>query len=149
MEANKDQFLSALQKAHKDNDAFCMVADLISKHFAMIEHLKKTSLYDVYMYEERFAKNSLEPMRIITFENEKLKREVNNLRKRLGLCKKYKEGKAAARSKFIVDGELSDKKIVIALKQAAFDYEVGAILEVRDTLKEIVNAIDAFENNYE
>lgn len=40
--------------------------------------------------------------------------------------------------------QLKDKKITEALLRAALDYESGAIIEVRDTLYDIVEAIDAF-----
>lgn len=52
-------------------------------------------------------------------------------------------------SKFFKKGELQDKKIIAALKQAADDYENGEIAEVRDLLVEIVKAIDEFDKNYE
>lgn len=48
-------------------------------------------------------------------------------------------------NKFFVNGELKDKKIVTALKQAAKDYENGEIAEVRDLLFEITAAIDKWE----
>ena len=41
--------------------------------------------------------------------------------------------------------ELKDKKILEALARAARDYENGAILEARDELADIVNAIDEFD----
>ena len=44
--------------------------------------------------------------------------------------------------------ELKDDKILKALKQAAKDYEDGAISEVRDMLADIVDAIDEFPDNY-
>ncbi len=47
--------------------------------------------------------------------------------------------------RFFKNGELKDKKIAAALRQAAIDYENGAILEVRDMLLEIVCAINEFE----
>ena len=56
-------------------------------HFAMINHMKKTSLYDVFEYEEKLV----EPMEILVYDNEKLKKEVNDLRKQLGLSKKYRD----------------------------------------------------------
>lgn len=46
--------------------------------------------------------------------------------------------------KFIQDGELEDQKICDALCKASNDYENGEIIEVRDLLMEIVNAIDDF-----
>ena len=56
----------------------------------MIEHMEKTSLYDVYTYESRVTEAFVEPMRILAHENEKLKKEVNELRSKKGLSKKYK-----------------------------------------------------------
>lgn len=90
MNANCVECLEALSKVHENVEAYNMIESLINNYFAMIEHMKKTSLYDVYMYEEILTKNTTEPMRIFAYENEKLKKEVNDLRKQLGLCKKYK-----------------------------------------------------------
>ena len=47
--------------------------------------------------------------------------------------------------KFWKNNELDDAAIIKALNQAVKDYEDGAIAEVRDSLVEIVNAIDEFE----
>lgn len=46
---------------------------------------------------------------------------------------------------FIKNGELDDKKIIYALRKAADNYENGELIEVRDILLEIINAIDDFE----
>lgn len=51
--------------------------------------------------------------------------------------------------KFLKHGELQDIEIINALKKSAYDYENGAILEVRDLLVEIVNAIDDWEDSYD
>ena len=91
MLSNKDDCIEALSKAHEDSESFHLIELLINDYFAMIKHMKETSLYDVYMYEERFAKNSLEPMRVLSHDNEKLRKEVNDLRKQLGLSKKYRD----------------------------------------------------------
>lgn len=47
--------------------------------------------------------------------------------------------------KFIRNGKLKDKLIVSALLQSAEDFENGEILEVRDVLSDIVDAINEFE----
>lgn len=49
-------------------------------------------------------------------------------------------------NKFFTNGELKDKKIAAALRQAAKDYENGEIDEVRDLLLEIAAAIDEWED---
>lgn len=87
MKAYESDYMIALAKAHEDEKAYQMVESLIKNHFAMIEHMKKTSLYDVYEYENRLA----QPIEILAYDNEKLKKEVNDLRKQLGLGKKYKD----------------------------------------------------------
>ena len=51
--------------------------------------------------------------------------------------------------RFLKNGELEDKKIVAALRKAADDYENGALIEVRDLLLDIVDAIDEFERSME
>lgn len=50
--------------------------------------------------------------------------------------------------RFLKHGELEDIEITKALREAADDYEDGAISEVRDLLVEIVNAIDEWTINY-
>lgn len=42
------------------------------------------------------------------------------------------------------NGELKDKEIIAALRKAAEEYENGELAEVRDTLFDIVCAIDEF-----
>ena len=80
-------------KVHEETEAFNLIESLINNYFAMIEHMKETSLYDVYMYEQRFAKNSTELMEMLACDNKQLKREVNSLRRQLGLYSKYKIAK--------------------------------------------------------
>ena len=50
---------------------------------------------------------------------------------------------------FIKHGELQDIKIINALKEAVHDYEDGAILEVRDLLVDIADAINEWEDLHE
>lgn len=52
-------------------------------------------------------------------------------------------------SPFYKKGGLKDKKIIEALKQAVVQYENGEIDEVRDTLFDIVDAINDFEKDME
>ena len=55
-----------------------------------------------------------------------------------------KKGKVLMETTYFKNHELKDKAIIKALKQAAKDYEDGAIWEARDTLVDIVQAIDEF-----
>lgn len=85
----RSECLDALSKAHKDTDSFQLIKDLIYDYFSIIDHMKETSLYDVYTYEERFTKINTTLTEMLIFDNEKLKKEVNKLRKQLGLNEKY------------------------------------------------------------
>ena len=49
---------------------------------------------------------------------------------------------------YIIDGELQDKEIIAALKQAIKDYENGDILSAQSTLIDIVDAINLFDPQY-
>jgi hypothetical protein len=51
--------------------------------------------------------------------------------------------------RFYKNGKLEDKKIASALRQAAEQYENGELIEVRDLLQDIVDAIDEFESDQE
>lgn len=85
----RSECLDALSKVHKDTDSFQLIKDLIYDYFSIIDHMKETSLYDVYTYEERFTKINTTLAEMLIFDNEKLKKEVNKLRKQLGLNEKY------------------------------------------------------------
>lgn len=50
-------------------------------------------------------------------------------------------------AKYFKNGELKDKEIVDALRQAASQYENGEIIEVKDILIDIIEAIGEFEDN--
>lgn len=49
-------------------------------------------------------------------------------------------------SKFFKNGELKDKEIAKALREAANQYENGEIVEVKDVLIDIIEAIGEFED---
>lgn len=51
--------------------------------------------------------------------------------------------------RFYKNGKLKDKQIVAALQQAADDYDNGEIIEVKDVLIDIINAITEFEDSEE
>ena len=80
--------LMKLDGESNDKDA---IEELISNYFKMIRHMKETSLYDVYMYESNITKGIKTMIQILSDQNSELKKEVNKLRKKLGLKEKYKE----------------------------------------------------------
>lgn len=87
MELGRDDYQMILAKAARDPESYKLVERLIVNHFDTIDHLKNTPLWEVFEYEARL----LEPMEILSYENYKLKKEVNKLRKQLGMIEKYKE----------------------------------------------------------
>lgn len=89
-ERSKLDYLIALDNAHVDPNSRKIIEGLINRHLRMIEHMKTTSLWDVYEYENRVASSALEPMSFLSFENKRMKKEVNKLRKQLGMIEKYK-----------------------------------------------------------
>ena len=91
MEPTKNDYLRALHDVPYDPEARKMLEDLIDEHLKMLNHMKKTSLWNVYQYEEQLTKYTTNSLEILMYDNEKLKKEVNTLRKQLGLVEKYKE----------------------------------------------------------
>lgn len=80
-------YLQAIKDAHKSPAAAQLLEDLIDNYFDLNEQLKNTRLSDVLDYERRLV----EPLRILAYENETLKKEVNKLRKQLNMGEKYRE----------------------------------------------------------
>ncbi len=90
-EYTRFEYTRALNNAHEDPEAYKIIETLIGEHLSMLQHMKKTSLWDVFQYEERLTKTTTEPMEMLMWDNEKLKKEVNKLRRQLGMGEKYKE----------------------------------------------------------
>lgn len=88
---DKDECLFALSRAHSDEESYRMVEKVICDYFSLMRHLNETSLFDILVYEERITKATVEPMNILVYENERLKKEVNKLRRELGKIEKYRE----------------------------------------------------------
>lgn len=82
----KLEYYKALDTAHEDPESYKIIEDLIHRYINTYEHLQKTSLWDIFEYEKRL----LQPVEIIAYDNVKLKKEVNQLRKKLGMVEKYK-----------------------------------------------------------
>ena len=87
-EINCNDALKSLDGTSENKE---IIENVINDYFHMIQHMKKTSLYDVYMYENNITKGVTVPMQILADENNKLKKEVNQLRKKLKMGEKYKE----------------------------------------------------------
>lgn len=93
MKENRKKYTEILEKISDNSEykeEYKALHELVNKHFDMLEHLEETSLLDVLEYEKRANKALIEPLRILTFENESLKKEVNKLRKEKNKSEKYK-----------------------------------------------------------
>ena len=62
------------------------VRNVLDDYFDLLKHLKNTPLWDVLQYEDRLEC----PLRIITTDNERLKKENNKLLRRLKQTEKYR-----------------------------------------------------------
>ena len=85
------QYLDAIKLVPYDSESVKMLEQLVKDHFKMIDHMKKTSLWSVFEYEELLEKRMVEPMEMVVYDNTRMKSEINALRKQLGKCDKYKE----------------------------------------------------------
>ena len=93
MELTHFDYIRALNSAHEDPESYKIIETLISEHLAILNHMKHTSLWDVYCYEKNLTKATTSSMEILMYDNEKLKKEVNKLRRQLGLIEKYRRKK--------------------------------------------------------
>ena len=65
------------------------IKNLTERYFSMIAHMEETSLYDVFIYEKNVTKKTADTLKILSYENTQLKKEVNGLRKKLKMKIKY------------------------------------------------------------
>lgn len=87
MKLTEQDYLVTIHEAELNPNVEKILENLVAEHFAMLRHMKETPLYDIFEYEKRLV----EPMKILAYDNENLKKEVNKLRKQLGKIEKYKE----------------------------------------------------------
>lgn len=83
--------LDALASNVRETDNYGMfcrdeLKSLIDDYFSIVDHLKQTPLWDVLTYEDRLES----PLRILTADNERLKKENNNLLRKLKQVEKYR-----------------------------------------------------------
>lgn len=90
-ELTRFEYTRALNNVHEDPESYRIIEELIGEHIAMLNHMKHTSLWDVFCYEDNLTNILKSPMEMLKYDNEKLKKEVNKLRKQLGMIEKYRE----------------------------------------------------------
>lgn len=83
--------LDALASNIRETDNYGMfcrdeLKSLIDDYFSIVDHLKQTPLWDILTYEDRLES----PLRILTADNERLKKENNNLLRKLKQVEKYR-----------------------------------------------------------
>lgn len=82
--------LDTLASSVRETDNYGMfcrdeLKSLIDDYFSIVDHLKQTSLWDILTYEDRLES----PIRILTADNERLKKENNELLCKLKQSEKY------------------------------------------------------------
>ena len=87
---NEINYIIMLEALDGDPKSKKEIEEVIHDYFKMTQHMKKTSLYDVYMYESNITEGIRIPMEILANQNKELKKEVNQLRKKLKMIEKYK-----------------------------------------------------------
>ena len=87
---NEMNYVNMLETLDGDPKSKKEIEEVIHDYFKMMQHMKKTSLYDVYMYESNITEGIRIPMEILANQNKELKKEVNQLRKKLKMIEKYK-----------------------------------------------------------
>ena len=83
--------LDTLASSVRETDNYGMfcrdeLKSLIDDYFSIVDHLKQTSLWDVLTYEDRLES----PLRLLEADNERLKKENNNLLRKLKQVEKYR-----------------------------------------------------------
>lgn len=96
----------------QDTDTLCTscaqeVREVLDDYFALVKHLKNTPLWDVLTYEDRLES----PIRILAADNERLKKENNELLKKLGKSQKYKTSRKPM-NRIITDGDVVFSKVL-------------------------------------
>lgn len=89
-----EKYHSAINNLSGEESDINTIKGLIAKYYSMNRHMIETSLYDVFEYESKITSLTTEPLKDLAIENAKLKGEVNKLRVKLKLGKKYKRGVA-------------------------------------------------------
>ena len=81
---SKELCKDALNRLEGSEATHLIFNELIDKYFEMTDHMKRTSIWDILLYEKD---GWLED---IIVQNNELKKEVNELRKKLEMTKKYR-----------------------------------------------------------
>ncbi len=87
---SKELCKDALNRLEGSGAAHLLLNELIDKYFEMVEHMKRTSIWDILLYEKDVVRETNGWLEDIIVQNNELKKEVNELRKKLKMSKKYR-----------------------------------------------------------
>lgn len=87
---SKELCKDVLNRLEGSETAHLIFNELIDKYFEMTDHMKKTSIWDILLYEKDVIRETNGWLEDIIVQNNELKKEVNELRKKLEMTKKYR-----------------------------------------------------------
>ena len=90
MEISEQMCKNAVEHLEGNSQAINIINKLIDEHFDMVDHMKRTSIWDILLYEKDVVRETNGWLEDIIVQNNELKKEVNELRKKLKMSKKYK-----------------------------------------------------------
>ena len=86
-----EKYQSAINNLSGEESDINTIKGLIAKYYSMNRRMVETSIYDVFEYEDRITSSATDTLRYLTIENSNLKAEINKIRAKLKLSKKYRE----------------------------------------------------------
>lgn len=86
-----EKYQSAINNLSGEESDINTIKGLIDKYYSMNRRMVETSIYDVFEYEDRVTSSATDALRYLTIENSNLKAEINKIRAKLKLSKKYRE----------------------------------------------------------
>ena len=86
-----ERYESAIKNLTGEEEDIKAIKELIDKYYSMNRRMVETSIYDVFEYEDRVTSSATDALRYLAIENSNLKAEINKIRAKLKLSKKYRE----------------------------------------------------------
>lgn len=86
-----ERYEEAIKNLTGEEEDIKAIKELIDKYYSMNRRMVETSIYDVFEYEDRITSSATDSLRYLTTENSNLKAEINKLRVKMKLSKKYRE----------------------------------------------------------
>lgn len=87
---SKELCKDALNRLEGSEVTHLLFNELIDTYFEMVDYMKRTSIWDILLYEKDVIRETNGWLEDIIVQNNELKKEVNELRKKLEMTKKYR-----------------------------------------------------------